>query len=139
MKTSEKTCSHFLKNTFHQFKARIKKYRKNEKWKVAYQKVEKSLIFMFFFCDFDGSKFLLKTWKLMKKHVPTSQKTLFISSMQRIKKCRKNEKRLQTKKIEKSLIFHFFCTLYRTKFFLKTWKLMKKTCSHFSKNTFYQF
>jgi len=47
--------------------------------------------------------FYLRHENFWKKNVPTSQKTLFISSKQWIKKCRKKKReKLQPKKVEKS-------------------------------------
>ena len=120
----------------------IKKCRKkNEKRKVTNQKSRKSLIFHVFFVFCTVRNIHLRHENFWKKHVPTSQKTLFIISKQWIKKCRKkNEKRKVTNQKSRKIVnFSCFLCFVPYEFFLKHENFWKKTCSHFLENTFHQF
>ncbi len=57
---------------------------------------------------------------------------------QNVEKKMKSEK-LQTKKVEKSIIFHVFWCFVRYEIFTKDMKASEKKCSHLSENTFHQF
>ena len=100
-------------------------------WKSRSRKIEN---FSCFLVLWSVRKFVLRHENLCKKKIPTSQKTLFISSKQWIKKCRKEKKWIvANQKSRNLLIFHVSCVLYGTKFLLERWKLLKKHFPHSQK------